>query len=362
MNDKIPAISVIIPLYNAEKYIEQCLGSVLNQTLQDFEVVVVDDCSTDNSVAIVESIAPKFAGRLQLIKLKKNSGGAAIPRNTGIRYSRGKYITFIDNDDLFTRNALNEMYSAAEKTNADVIHTEKYLINKNIEEITDNTPLFLFTLEKGDFVNNIFVETESLEERMKLYCQQRFFWHVWGKLFRRDFIIENYIEFPNVIIIDDMLFSFFCLCLAKRYVRIPNVINIYRNRKTSVLHMGVSPQEECRRYVTLLREGFMSLDNFMNHVDFFLKNTEYRSMVLNFFVQSNIEWRFHIYSKMPYYAFNSILNEEFFKDINASVALENYIFHIVNIYYINLLKSQQTINDLQQKILTLQEELKERRR
>ena len=71
-----PAVSVVVPLYNVEKYIGECLDSLLAQTFQDFEVVVVDDCSTDNNVKVVESYAPKFGGRLKLTRMKKNTGSA----------------------------------------------------------------------------------------------------------------------------------------------------------------------------------------------------------------------------------------------------------------------------------------------
>ena len=92
----LPKISVIIPLYNAEKYIGDCLESLLVQTFQDFEVIVVDDCSTDNSVAIVQSYAEKFGGRLKIARTKKNSGGGGyVPRNLGLNLSRGEYIFFL---------------------------------------------------------------------------------------------------------------------------------------------------------------------------------------------------------------------------------------------------------------------------
>ena len=101
-----PAVSVIIPLYNAERYISECLDSVLNQTFDNYEVIVVDDCSTDNSVAIVESYAEKFGGRLILSRMDKNSGSGGLPRNKGIMLSRGEYIQFLDADDMLTNTAL----------------------------------------------------------------------------------------------------------------------------------------------------------------------------------------------------------------------------------------------------------------
>jgi len=101
-----PAISIIIPLYNAERYIGELLDSILAQTFQNFEVVIVDDCSTDNSRQVVESYLPSFnVGRndiLKIIKTKKNSGNPGTPSNIGIKNSRGKYIFLLDNDMLFT--------------------------------------------------------------------------------------------------------------------------------------------------------------------------------------------------------------------------------------------------------------------
>ena len=125
----IPAITIIAPMYNVEKYIGECLDSILTQTFDDYELLVVDDCSTDHSAEIAKSYIDRFNGRMRLIKMNKNTGGAALPRNTGIRLSRGKYLAFIDTDDLFTNNALADMYNAAEQNDADVIHTEKYLIS-----------------------------------------------------------------------------------------------------------------------------------------------------------------------------------------------------------------------------------------
>lgn len=168
LNETLPAISVIIPVYNAEKYIQQCLSSILIQTFQDYEVIVVDDCSTDDSIKIIELMMPIFKDKLKLIKRSKNSGSPAIPRNIGMRCSRGKYISFIDNDDVFTKNT---------------------------------------------FFGN---------------------WVVWNKLFRRGFIIENYLEFPNLKVADDMMFNFFCLCLAKKHVHVPNITYIYRNMNDSI--------------------------------------------------------------------------------------------------------------------------------
>ena len=121
-----PAVSVIIPLYDSEKYIAECLDSLLIQTFQDFEVIAVDDCSEDNSVAIVNDYVPKFGGRLSVVRMEKNSGYAGFPRNKGIELADGEYLYFIDADDTIAPTALEELYSQAKKFDADVVHCEKY--------------------------------------------------------------------------------------------------------------------------------------------------------------------------------------------------------------------------------------------
>ena len=89
LNLSSPAVSVIIPMYNAENYIGECLDSLLGQTFQNFELIVVDDCSTDSSCEIVESYIPKFDGRLKLYHTEKNTGSGLIARNIGLDYASG---------------------------------------------------------------------------------------------------------------------------------------------------------------------------------------------------------------------------------------------------------------------------------
>ena len=99
-------VSIVIPMYNTEKYIRQCLISVLSQKFQDYEVVVIDDCSRDGGVVEVEKLIPHFDGRLKLIRRDKQSGCAGIPRNEGIKAATGKYIVFLDSDDMLLPTTL----------------------------------------------------------------------------------------------------------------------------------------------------------------------------------------------------------------------------------------------------------------
>ena len=131
--EKTPAVTVIIPMYNTEKYIGECLQSLVNQTFQNFDVIVVNDCSTDNSVAEAEKFLPKFEGRLKIKTLPKNTGASAVPKNTGIQMARSKYVTFCDSDDYLTPTALEELFKVAEETDAEIVHCSHYFMFKEGE-------------------------------------------------------------------------------------------------------------------------------------------------------------------------------------------------------------------------------------
>ena len=127
--EKIPAISVIIPMYNAEKYIGECLDSILAQTFQDFEVIIADNCSTDNSTKVVERYLKKRS-QIQLVRTKFHADGAGIPRKTAIGLSRGEYIFFMDSDDAIVEDALEKIYTTALKFKT--LFHEKISINNLI--------------------------------------------------------------------------------------------------------------------------------------------------------------------------------------------------------------------------------------
>ena len=121
-----PDVSVIIPLYNAEKYIQTCVDSVLNQTLKNIEVIIIDDCSTDKSFELCKKLYGEDK-RVVLLQQEKN-GGPGLARNSGIKRATGKYIAFTDSDDQMIPDTLLKMFNAAEKYNADVLHATGFLI------------------------------------------------------------------------------------------------------------------------------------------------------------------------------------------------------------------------------------------
>ena len=115
----MPKVSVIIPVYNAEKYLDKCISSIANQTLQDIEIIAVNDGSTDNSLNVLDRLSEKYKGKLVILEEQNSGAGAA--RNLGIENAHGEYIKFVDADDYLELEILDRMYSLAKEYNVSLV-------------------------------------------------------------------------------------------------------------------------------------------------------------------------------------------------------------------------------------------------
>lgn len=274
-----PLISVIIPLYNAEKYIGECLDSILKQTLRAFEVIIVDDCSTDNGCKIVESYIPKFEGRLKLYHMEENSGSGAMPRNKGLLLSCGEYVYNMDNDDMLTKTALEELYKLATEYNADIVYCERFF-----EVDSDGTNGKVQSLQKGDLVDKPTLEPYDLKERVNSIIDDRYYVVPWLKLIRRNLLLEHDILFPALKISDDNIWHQGLLFYAKRILRVPNTVYIYRLTETSIMRKQKSPQVRMNFWIDPILRGLKYLDKLMKGHEFFKENPSYRYLILKKFM------------------------------------------------------------------------------
>lgn len=358
-----PAISVIIPLYNVEKYIGECLDSLLAQTFQDFEVIVVDDCSTDNSPAIVRSYTEKFGEQLTLTKMKKNYGGGGyIPRNRGIELSRGKYIFFLDADDLITSTALQELYETAEFYEADVVHCESFYAVP--ENFIDNTE-FRRNLRHINFMTGENLMKEPLvwendfEERIKFFAQRKLVWNIWVQLIRRSFIIENELKMPGAVA-QDMTFTICELCSAEKYVIVPKIVNYYRQRPNSISNERIDAAQLIHKWLNSVKCGIEFIDKFLNDREFFLHRPDLKYILLNTFAQEILKHLNEIYAKVPAHALDELLRKEF----GADSAFESFIFNSLNVQRLQSMQRQYQFNQFaaqaRQRIAELENELRRR--
>ena len=301
-------ISVIVPVFNAEKFLGACLESILIQTLKDFEVIIVDDCSTDNSIAVAENFLERFGGRLKIISLPKNSGSGAVPRNEGLKFSRGEYIFFMDNDDLLVPDALKTLYDAAEKFSADVVHTEQGF---TCDEDNPQNLTHVSLIQKSCLRNKILMESDDLAERVKLLCRSGYSVFPWAKFSRRDFLLANDIKFPHVKICEDVLWTIQIVCLTKNFLRIPNPLYVWRTAKNSWGRLERTPEEKIKFWFDPLVDGLDYLDDFMDGTEFFVRNPYYRFELMDSFIRGNTEHVLDAFKELNRYELYDVIHEMF---------------------------------------------------
>ena len=146
-------VSVIIPVYNGEKYIKPCLDSVFKQTLEEIEVIVINDASKDNTISILNDYKNKFPNKLKIIEKEKNEG-QGVARNKGIDLASGEFLTFVDSDDTIENDMLRTLYEEAIRQEADVVVCDYYEIKNDKKEIKKAIPQKTQDIKK-DYVISI---------------------------------------------------------------------------------------------------------------------------------------------------------------------------------------------------------------
>lgn len=216
----MPKVSVIVPVYNTDKYLVKCINSLLKQTLKDIEIIIVDDASTDNSYTIASSFATLFPDKVKLIRQSKNTG-VAKARNLGLQYATGDYISFIDSDDYIDENMLEEMYIACEKTSSPISRVNRKMIYKGIDVnfLGRNTTFDTQEVLIPGETDYLYKETPG--------CT--------NKLFRRDVIGNR--EFPENLKWEDYPFTIPLLANSSKIVTVPEPIYFY-NMNTNGTTIG----------------------------------------------------------------------------------------------------------------------------
>ena len=356
-----PAVSVIVPLYNAEKYIAECLDSFLAQTFQDFEIIVVDDCSTDNSLVIVKSYLEKFNGRLKIKRMKKNSGSAPAPRNKGFNFSCGEYVFFIDPDDLLISTALEEFYTLAKAYDADVVYTEKYYAKES-----DLPEIKTAYWQKGGFADKPTLESNNLAERAQGIVKERYSLEPWNNLIRRKFIVENEISFPPLKVYDDEIWTYSVVLNAKKYLRVPRPLCIHRLHDSSNTGAKRTNLEQIKFFLSPAILGAKILDEMMCKIEFFKMNPQYRCEVLEKFIGEKFNTIFAATLSFPQFEIYEIIKQEFGGKLGQWDVLLSSLCTLINTLQKTVFVSRQKFNQstaqAQNRIKNLEEQLLNSRR
>lgn len=223
----MPKVSVIIPVYNVEKYLRECLDSVVNQTLKDIEIICINDGSPDNSLAILEEYAKKDS-RIRIIN-KKNQG-QSIARNIGINLAKGEYVVFIDPDDYFRLDALEKMYAKITETKVDIVisHCQAFADDKSCNKQQKKVANFNKFLTPKT-IDSLDITIDNLE-----FYLEEIPIMLWGKMFSLEFLNKNNIRIINKNIVhEDDGFNIKVLSSFPKISVIENLSVMYRIRKNS---------------------------------------------------------------------------------------------------------------------------------
>ena len=220
----VPKVSVIVPVYNAEKYLDQCIESILSQTLKDLELILVDDCSTDNS----RSTMLKYKGdsRVKTILLDKN-GGVSAARNIALRASTGEYISFVDSDDFIAI----DMYEKMLKYDADIVSCGIIKCDDN-NSILSKIPYPLKSMATSNEIRAALVTAHK--SRAILFSSRN--------IFKRSLIIDNGIAFDEDMRIgEDSIFNMYCYNNAKNISVVDEAFYYYRENPNSLTSVNGNP-------------------------------------------------------------------------------------------------------------------------
>lgn len=271
-------ISVLIPLYNRRQYVEDCVDGVLNQTFQDFEVIIRDDCSTDGVFEFVKNrYANEFStGKIKIFRNKKNLGESLNIREL-LCDATGKYLTILHNDDVYLPKTLERLFDTAEKYSADVVHTSNFFAVDTDGSIKNGVKLRKISRDTRN-VNEVTVIHEDLNSRFIEWLDGGTFQDLQFNIFRRQFILDNKNFFFDIFS-DTFLFTLIWMMTAKTFVKIPDALYIRRNSSHCQSNDNNSAVYKFETAIPLKLELFANVDKFINACDFLKNNPERQYLV-----------------------------------------------------------------------------------
>ena len=236
MIEEMKKVSVIIPVYKVEKYLPACLDSVLGQSLQELECICIDDASPDRCGEILDEYAARDE-RVRVLHLPENHM-QGYGRNRGLEMAHGKYVYFLDSDDMITPTSMEELYQLAERDDLEGIYFDSQVLLES-EDLARYAESYI-SVRKGEYPDQVMTGQTLMELFMEkkewMVYVQRQFW-------RRDFLIQNEIFSPEKTEHEDEFFSFMAALLAKRVRYVRKDYFIRRYRSDSVMTRAPHPKD-----------------------------------------------------------------------------------------------------------------------
>jgi len=219
-------VSVIVPVYNVEMYLEECLDSIIKQTFNDIEIILVNDGSTDRSLEIMELYASRDA---RITVLNQSNRGVSVARNTGMEHASGEYILFVDSDDRIVSDAVEKLYRKALETGADLV------IGNTLYCYPDGKQSALHPYCRDSTLDNGLLRTGE-EAFTELMDRSKFPPLIWLYFIRRSLIIDHQLFFPAGIIHEDELWCVKAMLIVQKVLLLDFNYYLYRQRDNSIMH------------------------------------------------------------------------------------------------------------------------------
>jgi glycosyltransferase involved in cell wall biosynthesis len=243
-----PKVSIIIPVYNVEAYLVDCLESIVNQSLKDIEIICINDGSTDNSLEILNEYAQKDN---RIVIISQENQGQGVARNNAIGIANGEYILFVDPDDWIEEGALETLYSFAKEKSAQVVRFDYKDYNEHSGKIKDRN----FAKQIKRKYDYDLISTPSYSwKTFKKGCLINLDMHVWAYFYSTDFIKNNLIKFAPTRRGEDQLFANSAILLADKIYYLDKYLYFYRCRKGSAVNTKDKYNMQVFENIRLMKE------------------------------------------------------------------------------------------------------------
>lgn len=235
----MPEVSIVVPIYNVERYLKKCLDSIISQTFSDFEAILIDDGSTDASGGICDEYA-LIDQRFRVFH-KKNAGPSEA-RNTGIKNCGGKYIYFLDSDDWLDENTIEMLHSQISRKQSSFVAFGYY--------VESNYPRTVIPEERTAKAN--------CEDILLLFARKKLSYALWNKIYVREIILQNEIWFyPGIKYVEDQSFNLKYILYCDNLIVLPLPLYHYRSREGQI-----TGEDSLKRLPTYIEDTFRIIDDF----------------------------------------------------------------------------------------------------
>lgn len=230
-------LSIIVPVYGVEKYIDKCLDSLVKQSLKEIEIIVVNDGTKDNSQKIIDKYVKKYPEKIK--SYIKENGGQGSARNYGLEKANGEYIGYVDSDDFVEKDMYKKLYNKAKENNYDIVVCGNY----NVSEDYQNKNIDAFINNYNTDLENIFFGKMA----------------VWNKIYKRDILIKNKLEFKEKVWYEDLAFTLKAIMNSNTFAFIDEPLYYYLIREGSTMN-----NSNVKRNLEIL-EAFDDILSYIKH-------------------------------------------------------------------------------------------------